>query len=304
MLTTTLSQWLILKTVIEAGSFAKAGQRLHKSQSSISYSIKCLQDSLGITLLDTVGKKAQLTEQGALLLAEANNLIDLQYRLESHAKKLKEGSTAQLRLAVDTVFPKDILFNSLALCYKKYPSVTVHITEVLKTEAAAYLEKPQFDLYILYLPEPLSHLGNFLLDIDFVAVAHYAHPLCQITHPISEAELKSYPLVTINHFDNHQPFNSYSTTWSFSSIDAAISAVTHKLGYGWLAYERIASLLKQGILKQLPLTHDRIRKTPIYVVYGHRHDVYDKVIQDYIQLLHQSVNASKTALDKQCPIFS
>ena len=176
MLTTTLEQWLILQTVIEEGSFAKAGTKLYKSQSSISYNIKCLQDSLGIALLQTVGKKAQLTESGSFLLAEAKHLIDLQRRLELHAKMLKEGNKTQIRLAVDTVFSKEILFNSLALCYRTHPEVTVHITELLKTEAVDYLEKQQFDLYIIYLPEILNHLGNFLLDIDFVAVAHHEHP--------------------------------------------------------------------------------------------------------------------------------
>lgn len=293
MLTTTLEQWLILQTVIEEGSFAKAGTKLYKSQSSISYNIKCLQDSLGIALLQTVGKKAQLTESGSFLLAEAKHLIDLQRRLELHAKMLKEGNKTQIRLAVDTVFSKEILFNSLALCYKTHPEVTVHITELLKTEAVDYLEKQQFDLYIIYLPEILNHLGNFLLDIDFVAVAHHEHPLAQQPNPISTAELTSYPLVSIKNLDSNSPLESYGTNWSFSSIDAAISAVTHKLGYAWLPLEKITPLLTKGILKRLRLEQDMTRKTPIYIVYGNRHDVYDKVIQDYIHILRDCVNPNK-----------
>lgn len=290
MLKTALEQWFVLQTVVEVGSFAKAGDKLHKSQSSISYTLKCLQDSLGIALLEPVGKKAQLTEQGSLLLEEAKYLITLQHRLELHAKKLKEGSKAQIRLVVDTVFSKEILFKSLAMCYEKHPDVTVHITEVLKTETVSYLENQQFDLYIMHLPESLAHLGNFLLDIDFIAVAHYEHPLCQMVNPVSEAELKCYPLVTVKDLHGKEQIETFDSNWSFSSIDAAISAVTHKLGYAWLASEKIAPLLEKGILKRLILEQDMTRKTPIYIVYGNRHDVYDKVIQDYIGILHECMS--------------
>src|SRR5258708_20881581 len=68
---TELEQWAVLRTVVEAGSFAKAAQQLNRSQSSVSYAIARLQERLGVALLHVHGRPALLTDPGQLLLAEA-----------------------------------------------------------------------------------------------------------------------------------------------------------------------------------------------------------------------------------------
>ena len=41
----TLDQWLVLQAIIDEGGFAQAANALHRSQSSISYAARKLQDS-------------------------------------------------------------------------------------------------------------------------------------------------------------------------------------------------------------------------------------------------------------------
>ncbi|WP_143514819.1 helix-turn-helix domain-containing protein, partial [Pseudomonas syringae] len=48
---TTLEQWALLERVVEAGSFAKAAEETHRSQSSVSYNLSLLQERLGVALL-------------------------------------------------------------------------------------------------------------------------------------------------------------------------------------------------------------------------------------------------------------
>jgi len=40
---TTLDQWYVLQSVIDCGGYAQAAEKLHRSQSSISYSVAKLQ---------------------------------------------------------------------------------------------------------------------------------------------------------------------------------------------------------------------------------------------------------------------
>lgn len=47
----TLEQWSLLEKVVEAGSFAKAAELTHRSQSSVSYNLSLLQERLGVALL-------------------------------------------------------------------------------------------------------------------------------------------------------------------------------------------------------------------------------------------------------------
>jgi len=96
---TELEQWAVLRTVVEAGSFAKAAQQLNRSQSSVSYAIARLQERLGVALLHVDGRRALLTDAGRLLLAEAVPLIDDLERLEHRGKLIAKGQEPDLRCA-------------------------------------------------------------------------------------------------------------------------------------------------------------------------------------------------------------
>ena len=61
---TTLEQWRVLQAVIEHGSYAQAAEKLHRSQSSVSYALTRLQETLKLELLVIDGRKARLTEAG------------------------------------------------------------------------------------------------------------------------------------------------------------------------------------------------------------------------------------------------
>ena len=50
--------------VVETGSFRKAGLKIHKSQSSISYLIKNLENRLKIEIFDRSEKQIKLTDFG------------------------------------------------------------------------------------------------------------------------------------------------------------------------------------------------------------------------------------------------
>jgi len=44
---TTLAQWRALQAVVDEGSFARASLALNRSQSSVSYAVSRLEESLG-----------------------------------------------------------------------------------------------------------------------------------------------------------------------------------------------------------------------------------------------------------------
>src|SRR5260221_1489676 len=110
---TELEQWAVLRTVVEAGSFAKAAQQLNRSQSSVSYAIARLQERLGVALLHVDGRRALLTDAGQLLLAEAVPLIDDLPRLEQRRKLIAKGHGTRIRLVVDSIFSKMLPFDAL-----------------------------------------------------------------------------------------------------------------------------------------------------------------------------------------------
>ncbi|MDR3413752.1 MAG: LysR family transcriptional regulator [Formivibrio sp.] len=299
---TTLEQWVVLQTVINEGSFAKAAERLHRSQSSISYALSGLQAHLGMELLHIVGRKAELTDAGKLMLAQSQPLVANFLRLESHAQGLKAGERTSLSLIVDSVFPKNLLFGGLKIFQQQFPHVLVHVSEVLRSESEQSLARKDADLYIIALSPEIAVVGNFLMDIDFVAVAHSDYPLHLLESPLSTVQLDQYPLVVIaDRALQRTQMHRMNSMWSFSTFEAAIEAICHGVGYGWLPRERIRHLLESGVLKRLQVASQQVRKTPLYLVFGNETLCYDQTVAALARLLREQVandRQGNSVLDK------
>ncbi len=65
-------------SVVDAGGFTRAGERVHRTQSTVSQQIKRLEDMLGRPLLERNGKQATLTEEGERLLSYARRILALE----------------------------------------------------------------------------------------------------------------------------------------------------------------------------------------------------------------------------------
>ena len=64
-------------SVVDAGGFTRAGERVHGTQSTVSQQIKRLEDDLGRALLNRTGKRVVPTEDGERLLSYARRLLSL-----------------------------------------------------------------------------------------------------------------------------------------------------------------------------------------------------------------------------------
>lgn len=293
---TTLEQWLVLQVVIEEGSYARAAERLSRSQSSVSYALAALQDRLGIGLLEIVGRKAQLTEAGRLMLSQAQPLLDGFRQLESRASGIKAGVRPSIGLIADSVFPKDRLFAALRAFQQDWPQVQIHVAEVLRTESERSLARQEADLYLISQKPEADAGASFLLDIDFVALARADHPLHRLEAPLSTAQLEPYPLVLIaDRAVQRTQIRGVRSVWSFTTIESAVEAVCHGVGYGWLPMNRVSSQLARGELKPLALASGQIRKTPLYLVFGNESLVYDRTVAALAQILREEIARDRSA---------
>ena len=67
-----LAHWLALA---ETGSFSRAAEKLHITQSALSRSIQVLEEELGGPLVDRIGKKNELTPLGQSVLERARPIL-------------------------------------------------------------------------------------------------------------------------------------------------------------------------------------------------------------------------------------
>ena len=282
---TTLEQWALLEKVVELGSFAKAAEETHRSQSSVSYNLSLLQERLGVALLVPEGRRAVLTPAGELLLGQVKPLLKAFAWVESRAATLREGTRTRLDLVVDSIFPRQRLFAILRQFQQRYPQTQVRLTEVLENANDTDNVQAEADVMVLTRRQDITGRGEWLMNIDFVAVAHRDHPLLQQAGPLSDEELRPWPLIRIADSDSSR--QETHDAWTFSTIDAAIDAVLYQVGYGWLPEERIQEELAQGILKPLPLNHGVRRATPLHLIVKRDLAPLDEQVEMLLKLFSQ-----------------
>ena len=73
-------------TIVECGTFRSAADKLIKSQSSISYAVKSLEDELGVSLFDRNFYRPRLTPEGEIVYQKAILILSLSKDLKSISK--------------------------------------------------------------------------------------------------------------------------------------------------------------------------------------------------------------------------
>ena len=68
-------------SVVDTGGFTRAGERVHRTQSTVSQQIIRLERTLGYPLLHRNGRLATPTEQGERLVSYARRILSLEQEL-------------------------------------------------------------------------------------------------------------------------------------------------------------------------------------------------------------------------------
>ena len=266
---TTLDEWEILQAVVQLGSFAAAAKRLNRSQSTISYAIARLEDQLGIKLFEIKGRKAELTECGRALLADAEPHLAGFHQLEKRAGSLASGRDLEVRLSIDSIFPNARLFAALSEFSRRFPHIqpTLRQSTFLSADAEFSIHNAQICITGLMSRE---FFVRPILGIKVIAVARRDHLLHALKRKLGRPDLIQHVLVTIEGSASgtlrRQPRVPTQRALSVGSIEAAIDTVRSGLCYGWLPKYRIESELKSGEFVPLNLSVGGTREVRLNLV--------------------------------------
>jgi DNA-binding transcriptional LysR family regulator len=269
---TTLEQWAVLATVIDRGGFAQAGQALHRSQSAVSYAVSRLQDSLGIALLSIQGRKAVLTPHGQTLLRRARPLLQELSTLEELADSLVRGWESQLKLVVDLAFPRERLLRIVSELGATCPHTQLQLADAVLSGAEEAITSRSADVVVTSRVPP-EYLGDFLLDVPFIAVAHPEHALLRLQRPLAAADLAHHTQVVVRDSGLQDPRDEgwlgAERRFTVSSMEASLAMVTAGLAFAWLPEHLVAPAIASGTARALPLATGATRNVSLYLVLVH-----------------------------------
>jgi LysR family transcriptional regulator, low CO2-responsive transcriptional regulator len=182
-------QLQVLKAVAEAGSMARAAQRLHMTGPAITQQIHQLEKVLGAPVFDRIGRKLRLTVAGERALAAA---IDVQIRLGLLAKEmdaLKKSDDGTLQLGI-LATGTHILPPLLAEFRQRLPGVAVHMAVSSREELSRHLLDGDVDLALMGRGPESQHEGQAPLSEALVYEPLAGNPHVIIAwpgHPLAHA---------------------------------------------------------------------------------------------------------------------
>src|SRR5438270_12649568 len=250
----TLEQWQALVAVVDAGGYAQAAERLHKSQSSVTYLVQKLESLLGVKAFEIKGRKAVMTASGELLYRRARVLLDEAASLEKAAKSASAGWEAEIRIAAEIVFPAWLLLTCLDKLNAESPHTRIEYYETVIAGTNEMLVAARADLAITAIV-PQGFTGTMLMPLRMILAAHPEHALHKLGRPLTMRDLRAHRQLVIRETDALRATKTMveaTQRWTVSHISTAIFAASMGFGYGWYPEERIRGELHAGSLKPLP----------------------------------------------------
>jgi DNA-binding transcriptional LysR family regulator len=171
-------------SVVDSGGFTRAGERVHRTQSTVSQQIKRLEDDLGQPLLNRTAKDVTPTEAGERLLSYARRLLSLaEEARDVLAGPSKEGA---VRLGIPEDFAAYRLTKLLASFSRSRPGLRLDVRVDQSTYLRRDLERGELDLALF--KRSAGEKGGIAVWPERV------HWVTSKTHPI-DAEIRSVPLI-------------------------------------------------------------------------------------------------------------
>ncbi len=189
----------VLDAIANKGSFAAAAASLFRVPSAITYTVRKLEQDLGVALFNRSGHRAELTEAGAELLREGRFLLNAASELESHVKLIASGVETELTIAISELFTLSALYKVIDEFYAQNFGTRLKVIRevyggswdaLVSGRAAISLgapgEGPHADSYTT---KPIG-----TLEFHYVVATH--HPLAAVKEPLQNSDLKQHRAIT------------------------------------------------------------------------------------------------------------
>lgn len=261
-----LRQLKHLLALVETGSFSRAAERLHITQSALSRSIQGLETALGGALIDRIGKRNEPTPLGLTVAEHARQVLHGVEDLNQAVRHQREGRMRSLRLGLGSG-PGALLMTPLLQHMAQHqPGVPTEVTRGatdLQLQALRHRELDALVVDIRRVPPAADLRIEQLVDMQAGFICRREHPLAQreqlpftalLDHPIASTPLSDEVARRLVGLYGETADPSRLVTLRCEEVASLIDTVRHTnaifLGIRAAAFEGLAS----GELVDLPVT--------------------------------------------------
>ncbi len=198
--------------VVERGGFTAAAAALQTAKSSISETVRALEERMGVRLLDRTTRRVRPTNAGAAFYRQCRRLLDGAATARAEAQAAQKVPAGRLRVAAPDGFAQRYIVPGLAAFLGAHPTVAIDLVE---GTAAARLVEEGIDLAIRIVarPEPTLIVRRIATSqVVFVASPGY---LAQHGTPARPRDVLAHRLIGFSPL-------AWRDTWRFGDETIAV----------------------------------------------------------------------------------
>lgn len=190
----SVRQLEVLDAIAREGSVTAAAGTLHLTQPAVSMQLRQLEEQLGVSLFEPVGRGLQITEPGRELAALATDLLLRVDDFAAAARDLRGIRRGRVRLGVVST-AKYFAPRLLAQFLKSHPGLDLRLNVYNREHIIEQLQGYAIDLGIMGRPpDGASLVGTPFAPNPLAIVAAPAHPL-SLRNQILPEDLENEPFI-------------------------------------------------------------------------------------------------------------
>jgi DNA-binding transcriptional LysR family regulator len=172
-----LAELEVFLTVAREGRFSRAAEKMHRTQSAVSQTIRKLEEELGEPLFDRSSREGALTDAGRVLHEYAEKLVNLRADAQGALKELREVLRGQLVIAANE-FTALYLLPVLGNFRRLHPMIKITVLRSLGSRIGDQVLRHTADFGVLSFDPQEPLLSSVVVYSDELAfVVPPSHPL-------------------------------------------------------------------------------------------------------------------------------
>jgi len=172
-----LSQLEVFLAVAREKRFSRAAEKLFRTQSAVSQTIRKLEDELGESLFDRSSREGILTDAGQVLYEYAEKLLNLRTEASESLAELREVQKGKLVIAANE-FTALYLLPVLAEFRRLHPMIKITVQRALGSHIPDDVLRYSAELGVLSYEPQEANLHSVVVYLDELAfVVPPSHPL-------------------------------------------------------------------------------------------------------------------------------
>lgn len=138
----------VLRELHHRKTLSAVAEALSYSTSAVSQQVRLLEKEVGVPLVEPAGRRLQLTAQGLILVAHAEQILDLLERAEADVSTSMEQPRGTVRIAAFQTAALTIIPQALQELRRLHPELTIEFDQGEPETTLPALTSAEYDLVI------------------------------------------------------------------------------------------------------------------------------------------------------------